>query len=415
MLHEGAVYPPVRKVQARERLLLTFAAGRYNILEYFSYVKGQKMKVGRVIAVAALLLAMAGWQGLRAAGDKPAGEKASPTTPSDGEVKLTYEASAQMAGLLTPRKLVDKLGFQFMNGKGTLDICGKKVAVEGVIVGRKVGFGMDTEGAGAVDPNKMQAVTGKPMLFRLKREGKKEFAVIIDHLTVTQFPNAGVRVSGDFYAACGLRGMINKVPIRIIDDNLDGKITNDGGDAIAIGNSVCAQPLYKIHQIGGSFYEIKVADDMSSLTATKVEDVKPVKLTSKLLKIHQLQALVLIDESNGQAFDAVACKSGIPAGEYSLAYGALGAGKDVVIIKPGKNMKKLTVSEDGGDLGLGPKLKLLFGGFTQGGYVHVNPTIEVVGGAGEIYQPDFGSTSGRPVVTLSEGTKVISQKPMEFG
>ena len=373
------------------------------------------MKVGRVIVIAGLLFAIAGWQGLQAAGDKPAGDKTSSAALPDGAIKLTYEASAKMAGLLTPKKLVDKLGFQYFDGKGTLDICGKKVAIQGMISGRTTLFGMDTDGSGTIEPNKYQPVTGKPMLFRIKQEGKKEFAVIVDHLTVTQLTNAGIRVSGDFYAACGLRGMINKVPIRIIDDNMDGKITQDGSDAIAIGNSVCAQPFYKVHQIGGSFYEIKVADDGASLTATKLDDVKPVKLTSKLLKLPALQALVLIDETSGQAFDAVSCKSGIPAGEYSLAYGALGAGNDVVIIKPGKEMKKITVNEEGGDLGLGPKLKLLFGGFVQGTTVHVNPTIEIIGGAGEIYQPDFGSTSGRPVVTLSEGTKVISQKPMEFG
>jgi hypothetical protein len=124
---------------------------------------------------------------------------------------------------------------------------------------------------------------------------------------------------------------------------------------------------------------------------------------------------VLIDESTGQAFDAVGCKSGIPAGEYSLAYGALEASRDVVIIKPGKDMKKITVSESGGDLGLGKPLKLVFTGYMAADKVEVYPDVQIVGAAGEIYQPDFGSTSGRPVVTQSEGNRIVSQKPMEFG
>ena len=373
------------------------------------------MKVGRSIAVAILLVAVAGWQGLRA-GDKPAVEKPSPTTlPADGQAKLTYEASNQMVGIFTPRKLVDKVGFQIYSPKGTVDICGKGVEILGMASGRKTGFGMDTDGNGTVDPTEIQGVTGKPMLFRLKQEGKKEFAVVVDRCQVTSFSDGQMRVSGDYYAACGFRGMVNKTPIRIIDDNMDGKITQDGKDAIAIGNSVCAQPFYKVHQIGGSFYELTVAEDMTSLSFTKLPDVKPVKLTSPLLKKGQLRALVLIDETTGQAFDAVGCKSGIPAGDYSLAYGALESGKDVVIIKPGKAMKKITVGEGGGDLGLGTPLKLVFSGYTAGDKVQVYPDVQIVGTAGEIYQPDFGSTSGRPVVTLSEGNKVISQKPMEFG
>jgi hypothetical protein len=373
------------------------------------------MKVGRVITIAALLLAAAGWQGHLSAGDSPPGAKASPSTPSEGEAKLTYEASDKMVSIFTPRKLVEKVGFQIFSAKGTLNICGKKVAILGVVAGRQVGFGMDLTGKGTVETSELQPVTGKPMLFRLKQENKKEFAVVVDRCQVTSFSDGTMRLSGDYYAACGFKTMINRTQIRIIDDNMDGKITQDGKDAIAIGNSVCAQPFYKIHQIGGSFYEIKVAKDMSSLTYTKLDDVSPVKLTSPLLKNNILRALVLIDESTGQAFDAVGCKSGIPAGDYSLAYGALEAGRDVVIIKPGKGMKKISVSEGSSDLGLGKPLKLLFTGYVAGDKVEVYPDVQIVGAAGEIYQPDFGSTSGRPVVTQSEGNKVISQKPMEFG
>lgn len=371
---------------------------------------------GRFFVAAGLLLALACWQG-QAAGDKP-GDKPDATSATSGDnvVKLTYEANEQVAGIFTPRKLVDKVGFQFFAGKGDITVAGKSVALVGVLAGRKEGLGVDTNGNGEVDAKEILAVPrNRTLLFRIKGEGKKEFAIIVNRCELTSMQGGAVRVSGDYYAACGLKGTLGKTQVRIIDDNLDGKITQDGNDAIAIGNSVCAQPLGKVHQVGGAFYELEVNPDGSSLRYTKIEDLKPVKVTSPLLKKGVLRSLVLTNEKDGQVFDLVLCKSGIPAGEYTLAYGALEAGKDVVIIKPGSNTKPISVGEAGGDIGLGPPLKLVFTAFAQAGEVKVQPEVVIVGAAGEIYQPDFGSTNGRPTVTLSEGSRVISRKAMEYG
>ncbi len=376
------------------------------------------MKVGRALVVFLPLAVIACWQGLSAGGTDNTPPKPAKTDSAlpDGAIKLTYECDATVAGLVTPRKLVDKVGFQFFSDKSELDIGGKKVPVMGAIVGNRGGFGMDLDGTGMVKPEEvMNVVPGHPMLFRIEQEGKKDYAVVVERCEVTRMENAGMRVSGDYYVAWGWKAVVNKVPIRILDDNLDGKITQDGRDAIAIGNSLCAQPLYKVHQIGNSFYQIDVAEDQSSITCTKIDDPKPYKVSSPLLKKGLLKALVVVDETNGQVFDLVNCKAGIPAGEYKLSYGALATPKDVVVIKPGRDFKAFTVAEGGGELGMGQPLKLLFTARLEGATVKVEPGVTVVGSAGEIYQPAFGSNAGLPRVTLSEGNRVISSQQMEFG
>jgi hypothetical protein len=237
----------------------------------------------------------------------------------------------------------------------------------------------------------------------------------VDSIQVSKMQGGGTGVWGKYYAASALKGSIDGVPIRIIDDNLDGKITQDGSDAIVIGRSPFAQPLYRIHQIGASFYEIKVDEDGKGLSFGKVSDLKPVTVKSPLLKLGATKALVVADSDSGQAFDLVAAKSGIPAGTYSLCYGVISAGKDVVVIRPGKETEKVTVSESPSTLTLGAPLKVNFDGRLVGNKVEVFPNLTVVGAGGESYDPDFGSTLSRPSVLLMEGTKVLIRQQMEYG
>lgn len=367
---------------------------------------------------AALVLAMLAcslWAEQDADPPKKPATAAEPATTGAANIKLIYNAGPDMASAMTPRRLVGKAGFQSTTGTTSLALFGKDVQVLTGMVNRIGTLGIDSNGNGTVDRSECaQIQRGKPLVMRIKLEDKKEAAVIFQDVEIRTSNNVTI-AQGKYFAACGTKGAIDGQAIRIIDDNLDGKITQDGSDAIAIGRSMFAIPLMKTHQVGSAIYQLEVAEDGLSMTASKVTDAKLIPVKSPLLKVAATKALVLTDAAAGISIDLAGNRAGIPAGNYTLCYGVLSNGKDVVTISPGDKPEKYDVSEDADTLKLGPPLTLTFSARLDGEKINVFPNMEIKGGGGEIYSPDFGSTLGKPVVQLMDETRILSKESMSYG
>lgn len=332
-----------------------------------------------------------------------------------GPIKLTADSGPDAVNLLTPRRFAEQGFFNFVSGSGTINIDGQSVAVMGVTKGKIQGFGLDSSGNGTVEPNEFTTIqNGKVVLVMKTPDGKKGKAVLFEDLHAATSTGAPM-LSGRYFTATCLKATINGVPVRILDDNLDGKISQDGSDAIAIGRPLCALPLYKIHQIGNAFYELAVTDDGSSITATKLADMKTIPVKSPLLKLPSMKSLVLADRAKGQCFDVTAARTGIPEGDYVLCYGVLAGGKDVLMIKPGKETESFPIRPGTDTLKLGPPLTLDFTASVAGDKIEVTPSVTVSGIGHELYLVDFGSTIGRPSITIIEGNRILSKDSMAYG
>lgn len=336
-----------------------------------------------------------------------------------GDAKLTSEPMADPAAMLTPAKVHQAAPVQICKGPtGQITIGGKSVAVAAAANNL---FGLDLNGDGKVDAREMGPVPAAEAVakFTIKDangDPKKSTLVVFSDFRIYSANNAITFVYARFYAGSWLRGTVNGVPIRIVDENLDGKITQDGQDAIFIGDSTCAMPLLNVHRIGNADYELKVSPDGATVGYTKVADEKLGQVDAPLLKSPSLQSLILADSAKGQAYDLATSKGGIPAGDYKFVYAVIHSGKDPLLVVPTAKTPTYTTQADATNtLRLGPPLHLGFKATVDGNNtLTIFPAIAVLGSGAEEYRVDFHG-SARPEIALIAGSTVLSHEPMGFG
>ena len=336
-----------------------------------------------------------------------------------GTVKLTYAVEDGLAVALTPaRALKGGIDVNIRGDSGEISVCGTAVPINFTLGTKDIGVGLDSNGSGKIEPNEVQKFTNALLGFKVKLgadKDKKEVALAIRNVRVMGKPGAVQMAQAEYFPMGSFKGTLGGMAVRIVDENMDGQITQDGKDAILIGNSSFAQPLLKQHVIGNATYELAVSDKGDSLTFTKVTGLKTGQLDVPLLKSAGVGCLVMADESAGRAYDLVQTRN-VPAGTYKLVYGTIGQGPNMLMIRPTDKSLSYTTQEDAiNTLKLGPNFHVAFGTTYNEAKKEatVIPMMSVTGAGNEQYSVNF--SVARPHVAFTEGTQTIKSGAMEFG
>ena len=244
-------------------------------------------------------------------------------------IDLTDELSKTSAGIVTPSRLL--AGRNKWTGKGvpmTLTVAGHDVMARI----DPAHFGVDTNRDGAVSTQEREVTRGKDEhIFKIRIEdgpdGQKRYIGVI-FKEVHPSGRSGA-YSGRMAPASCKTATIDGVIVRIYDDNMDGKYTVDGSDAVAIGESAKgAAPLYPANKIGKGFYELAIAEDGSTLTVTPMVNPETA-LVSMSTDPDKYITVIITDGTKACDLTQV---SEMLSGEYKLLYAAAAGAKNVPII-----------------------------------------------------------------------------------
>ena len=314
------------------------------------------------------------------------------------------------AQVWTPRRVHGPV-FSF-TAEDNILIAGRQVAVAASVKGSSALFGVDADGDGRVDAREMQAVRD-PMAFTVN-VGGATCSITFEGVIVRPVEKTAT-ARGSYYVRSCHQASIGGATVRLIDDNLDGKITQDGADAVLIGDGIVAQPLRKVHQLGEGLYALAIAEDGSTVKFSAPPDAERCKVMAPLATNPALAGLAIEDAQKGYAFDLATAGAGVPAGNYRLAYGVLSGGPDVLLVVGGPRFEPMAVAAGENALGLGAGLRLEFRADVANGQLLVQPDVAVVGAAGERYRPVKGIGLGKPKVEMLNGSQVLDTGTMAFG
>ena len=367
--------------------------------------------------------------------------------PTEGKVTLTYD-SGKSVTCLTPQWAE---GGKNVTANGAITkaaIAGKSVVAAGWKSGTGYRLGLDTNGDGIVNTEEYRNVAHKGSVVLTGKIGGKGLSVRCVDVSIHYDEKKGEVLSMRWrmQGVYGWVGEIDSVKIRILDENLNGKYDHNGADAIQIGNAKLALPLRSKHRIGENFYKLKIATDGSSLEFKKISDPQT-GLVLTPFKGKYLLGLVL--ENGGGAFDIQACsRTGIPAGTYDVAYGAIGNPKAPMSLSRGRDTLTYEIQADKKNLlRIGPPLQLVFSGHYKEEKIDKNknkktskndksskssessrsstqivrrigirPPSQITGAGGEKYGPlsfpNARKTKGRPVIMILQGSRTLVKATM---
>ena len=354
--------------------------------------------------------------------------------PAEGKVALTYD-SGKSVTCLTHRWADGGNKVAAQGSTVKLDIAGEKVLATGWKSGADDRLGLDTNGDGIVNTEEYRGVAAGGSTVLTGKVGGREVSVRCMDISIHYDAKQGkvLNMRWRMQGVYGWVGKIDSVKIRILDENLDGKYAHNGTDAIQIGDAKLALPLRGRHRIGKNFYNLKIAPEGSSLEFTKIQDPE-VGLVLSPFKGKYLIGLVL--DSGSGAFDIQACsRTGIPAGAYNVAYGAVGDPKaPVALYGRGKSTLKYEIQADKKNLiRIGPPLQLVFwADFKEDKKdkkdkkdksnkqvirrLRVRRPDRVIGAGGELYGPvsfpNVRSAKGRPGIMILQGGKTLVKTVM---
>jgi hypothetical protein len=198
---------------------------------------------------------------------------------------------------------------------------------------------------------------------------------------------------------------------------MDGRYTQDGADAVAIGSSAYALPLLEVHRVGAALYRLKVAPDGSSLTATAEGPAKLGVVTTPI-ESGAVDCLVVSDGKQA-SFDLKRDgAAGLPGGSYKLVYGLLGSAPQPPLLMQPPSADATAYTIVPGKLNrlrIGPPLGVEFSATFNDDIVSVLPSVRVVGAGGEMYKVDFSTEAGRPHVVCMNGTQKLADTAMGYG
>ncbi len=217
-------------------------------------------------------------------------------------------------------------------------------------------------------------------------------------------------LTGRYVSRGSLRGEIAGQPVWLIDDNLDGRITQDGQDALLVGPNRWAVPLRQLHRVGGRLYRLSVDDAQQQLRYSPVAEPQ----LGQVAVPPTPGLTVLVLESDQGAFNVLAKGgSAVPAGEYRLSYGLLGTATQAVA--PGKQTLRYPIrAGQRNTLRIGGAPELTFQASYEGGNISVLPKLIAVGPGGETYETAI-QRAQPPTVEILAGNQPVDSGSMGFG
>lgn len=129
------------------------------------------------------------------------------------------------------------------------------------------------------------------------------------------------------------------VPIRIIDQDGNGRFNDIGRDAMVVGASVHATLLSKAIYVGDTLQNIEIAGDGKSLTLSTYDGpTAEIDMTSTFNSKAAMISSVIVSTDNQYSFDVGAIEGSVkvPAAKYRVVRGVLGLGEQRVQILAGR-------------------------------------------------------------------------------
>lgn len=330
------------------------------------------------------------------------------------EETLRLETGSIVGKIFTPRRAVE--GGKRFGSKGDnnhVRIGGKSFKIGAAAKGRRLGLAIDEDGDDKISRSEFKSVHhGGAATFDLKLDDSGETYPVaaIDVYVMTRRGNV-TGFGGKLIPGWAMRGRVGRETIRLVDANIDGIYTQDGRDAILIGNNSFAVPLRDYHKIDGTLYKLDVPTDAKTIKFTPQEAPALGKVETKFPGA-MLKSLVLSSEE-GHSYDVVELgEEGIPAGTYKVDYAALVSGRNYAFMLPSETTYE--IQADGrNQLRLGPDFMLVFNARARGENIHISTQTEVMGAGGEKYR--FSDDPGRPKAYFYAGKKRIGGGAFEKG
>ncbi len=236
-------------------------------------------------------------------------------------------------------------------------------------------------------------------------------------------------------AAASVVGSVAGVPVRIIDDSMDGlygskpqtwgepglskDVFQPEMDSIVIGASKRARPWSEVQEIGDKWY--KLAPDQ----AGKEIKATPLAVETGLVKLEfkgPAPTWVVVKGSGGllqnSYFDLVEGGSkgvALPVGKYSLFYGEVRKGKKKLVQKtlilPGKSTPSFEVKKgQTATLTLGAPFGFDFKTTNPGGKIKVEgKSVVVIGSQGERYERPWNCVARPEVAWRKKGSRTATK------
>lgn len=341
------------------------------------------------------------------------------------QVKLRFETGRRVTGLYTPTKVLT-LGqsVSINSDHGKIPLFGRQLDFAGLYVLDGYRLALDCNGDGKASASEWAGVDllKRAVSFRLRllvAGARRDFAVRFVDVRVGVQRNRVINVHARAVNEGCMSGAFNDCPIRLFDDDLDGKYTQDGKDAVAIGAAPGAMPLRRIHQIGPRYYRLTVAEDGSTVGFEPLDDVQ-LGLVEVPIRRSLLRCLMLTDEQGGHSVDLLASgRTGVPAGSYRLSYAVLAAGKRLVVAGPTDRALTYPVAANHINvLRMGPPVTLTFPVtyHQRDQKVYVGTPIRIHGVGGEIYHLRLAGYRpfGDPLIRFMRGRTVQSNGHMVY-
>lgn len=225
----------------------------------------------------------------------------------------------------------------------------------------------------------------------VKIEGTKAFVTLRGQTEAGKSMAYAVRLinkNGWKFAPGGyLAGKIKDTPIRIIDQDQNGRYDDIGSDAMIVGRGRAATYLSEVVNVGDELFRIGVAAGGTQLVCTPYEGPTGILHLDCSTKGKVLAAVV---QSGNKRFSFDMAKAGkglrVPVGGYKLVCGELGLGENRVRMSTGLSKPIAVAKDQTKKVCWGGPVRAEFRYLRRTGKVHLSPEhVWYYGAAGELY------------------------------
>lgn len=221
------------------------------------------------------------------------------------------------------------------------------------------------------------------------------------------------RGGGWEYAAGGAQlGAIAGVPLRLIDQDNNGRYDDFGSDALIVGDGRCASFLSEVVNVAGTLYRITIRPDGRELSYQPFTDAAgDLDLTSGCTANARLKTAIVRSVDGRYSFDVAAGEGRlrVPAASYQLITGEFGQGSSTVRVTTGRSGFVRVRADESTVLTWGGPVQAEFQVAKQGEQIALLPElIHYFGVFGEEYSAfkPFGASPAFSVRDKQLGTEI---------
>ncbi|OQB87638.1 MAG: hypothetical protein BWX88_00010 [Planctomycetes bacterium ADurb.Bin126] len=190
---------------------------------------------------------------------------AKPKVEITGGIPMTFERNPR---LITGARVVVKMkpDLSSTGDSSSISIAGKECKLAVRKNGDVCMMALDGNGDGRIGAGETARVDPRNgvAIFDVATDTGRT-AVMLCEIRIGSKNNSVTSIAARICPGGCMKGEYGGVAIRIIDENLDGKYTQDGKDAIAFGNNPVAVPLLQTHCIQDKHFRFQVAEDGGKL------------------------------------------------------------------------------------------------------------------------------------------------------